>query len=388
MSPRSENHARILVVEDENNLRRLFVQYLARQKYAVDEAESGENALKKIASHDYDLVVTDLQMAAISGLEVLQAVKQKDRLAQVLIVTGYGSVTTAVKAMQQGAYDYLTKPMHLDALGVKVKNALERRQLLLTLHEQQQKIESQRQALERDLELACQVHASLVPEQFINSWMRISVQYKPMIGLGGDFADIYQDHNDNVYISVIDVTGHGIAAALIVNRVCSELRKLVRESLTPKEIIYHLNDSFISTFADTGLFLTMMSIKCERASKQLTYAGGAHPAALLWNHRQQQFSLLHSQNPIIGFDKMNADSFIEDQVTISEQDRLYLYTDGLLEVEDKQEKPLGLTGLLNFIRPGSNKDAVTAAPLITEKVIQYGRGQVGDDLLLLVADFL
>lgn len=387
MKSGQSNLARVLIVEDDANLRRLFIQFLQRQKYHVEEAENGEEALQKIKASDFDVIVTDLQMASVSGLEVLQAAKDKDPLTQVLIVTGYGSIATAVEAMQRGAFEYLTKPMHLEALGIKVKNALERRLLLVKLREQEEKIASQRLALERDLELARQVQTSLVPEQFQNSWLRADVYYRPMIGLGGDFADIYQNGNGDVYFSVIDVTGHGIAAALVVNRVCSELQKFVREGLTPKEILFELNESFIRTFADTGIFLTMMAIKCDRTKGQLVYAGSAHPAAIFWSHEKQQFILLHSQNPIIGFANIKPTEFLENQIPFADNDRLYVYTDGVLEAEDHLHKPLGLRGLMQLLRPHVRESAQVVAPLLGNEICRNGR-QVSDDVLILVMDFL
>ncbi len=386
MGLKEDTWAHILIVEDEANLRRLFAQFLQREKYQVEEAESGEQALQKITANKFDVIVTDLQMAGVSGLEVLQAAKEKDPLTQVLIVTGYGSIATAVDAMRRGAYEYLTKPMHLEALGLKVRNALERRRLLVKLREQEEKINMQRQALERDLELARQVQTTLVPEQFCNPWLQVNVYYRPMIGLGGDFADIYENGKGEVYLSVIDVTGHGIAAALVVNRVCSELRKLVRDELAPKDILYELNESFIRTFADSGIFLTMMSIKCQPDAGRLVYSGSAHPAAILWSDKQQKFQLLHSQNPIIGFARMKATEFLEGQIDIASKDRLYVYTDGVLEVENGLKKPLGLKGLMQLIRPHVHDSAQVVASRLGEEIGRYGH-EMGDDVLLLVADF-
>lgn len=379
----------ILVVEDEDNLRRLFMQYLTRDaKYIVDEADCGEIALDKIAANHYDLVVTDMQMAAVSGLDVLRAAKEKDQLTQVLIVTGYGSISTAVKAMQQGAYEYLTKPLQLDAFGLKVTNAIERRKLLLTVEEQQRKLDAQHKILERDLELAKQVQATLVPEEFITDHIRISVNYLPMLGLGGDFTDIYQDRSGEVYINVIDVTGHGIAAALVVNRICSELRKLVRACLAPNEILYHINEFFFTLFADTGMFLTIMAIKCDLDKKKLYFAGSAHPAALLWRQVDGKFMQLESQNPIIGFEAYTADFFHVGETEFSQGDKMYVFTDGILEAENNRDKPLGLTGFKKIIRQNVNQSASLAAPAITEAVLRYSRREVSDDILLLVADFL
>ena len=270
---------RILVVDDDGYNRKLFVQILKLKKYHVDEAQSGEAAIQKITDENYDIVVTDLHMYEISGLDVLDAAKRKDKYTQVLILTGFGSVPTAVKAMQEGAYEYLSKPINHDAFLVRINKALERRRMEILVEEQQKKIDEFHLMIENDLNLAERVQNSLIPSCIKNDHIALGVEYLPMIGIGGDFADVYDDHNGHFYLTLIDVTGHGIAAALLVNRVCSEISKLVREGMDPFALLYELNTFFYDSFAQTGLFLTIQSIKIDYFNRKLIHAGSAHPAA-------------------------------------------------------------------------------------------------------------
>jgi DNA-binding NtrC family response regulator len=119
----------ILVVDDQRSLRQTTSITLSRAGHSVDEAASGEEALRRIDETLYDLVITDLKMEEVDGLAVLEAVKARDADIEVLIVTAYGTIESAVQAIRRGAYDYITKPFTPDQLLHSVDLALERRRL-------------------------------------------------------------------------------------------------------------------------------------------------------------------------------------------------------------------------------------------------------------------
>lgn len=379
---------RILVVEDEPALRRLFVEVLRREAYLVEQADSGEAALTLLETADFDIVISDMQMRQLSGLDVLEMATRKDPSTQVIIITGHASIGTAVRAIRQGAYEYLTKPVQPQALTIKVKNAIERRQLLLTLAEQEGALRRHHELIERDLVLARQVQASLVPSGFTTPGLDVGIRYVPMIGLGGDFADIVAVDDQHIFLAVIDVTGHGIAAALLVSRICHEWRRQVLLCRDPAAVLWHLNEFFLDTFFETPLFLTMMVVECDLENRQLRYAGSAHPAALLWRRSSRNFIRLDPQNAIIGFARSAAAAFRSGTVPYDAGDMLLLYTDGAIEAENQHGKPLGLQGMQQIIRRQvQTMPALKAASAIIEEVIAFSRDALGDDVLMLAAHF-
>ncbi|MCS6327169.1 MAG: response regulator [Nitrospira sp.] len=102
----------LLIVEDEERMRRLFELVLKPAGYQLLLARSGDEALHLIQNHDaLDMIITDLQLGTVSGMQVLEAARQQIPDVPVLIVTGYGTVKSAVEAMQKGAYDYISKPV-------------------------------------------------------------------------------------------------------------------------------------------------------------------------------------------------------------------------------------------------------------------------------------
>ncbi len=121
---------RILVVDDEDHIRRVLSVLLSKQGYTVDQAAAGREALEAFKNNVYDAVLCDLRMPDLDGLEVLRRIKNQESEATVIIITAYASVDTALEAMKQGAYDYISKPFKEDEILHVLRKALERRAIL------------------------------------------------------------------------------------------------------------------------------------------------------------------------------------------------------------------------------------------------------------------
>jgi diguanylate cyclase (GGDEF)-like protein len=121
---------RILIVEDDSFFREVFADLLKEDGYSVDVASSGESALEMIALKEYQLVVTDLVMQNISGLDILSKVKQMDSTIDVIMVTGHANMETAIFALKNGAKDYLVKPINHDEFKHTVAKCMEQRRIL------------------------------------------------------------------------------------------------------------------------------------------------------------------------------------------------------------------------------------------------------------------
>jgi two-component system response regulator HydG len=128
MSIKNEK-ARILVVDDEPSARGGLEKLLKQEGYVVDTAGDGVEALEKFRECAADVVVTDLKMPKMDGVELLKKLREQDHEVPVVVCTAFGDVGTAVQAMRAGAEDYLTKPIDFDALTLAVERALERREL-------------------------------------------------------------------------------------------------------------------------------------------------------------------------------------------------------------------------------------------------------------------
>jgi len=123
------NKYRVLIVDDEESMRDFLSIMLHREGYQVDTAVDGAQAVVHLRDHSYDLVISDIKMPRMTGLELLAHIKDRTPETVVLMVTAFSSTDEAVEAMKQGAYDYITKPFKNEEIRLIVKNALERREL-------------------------------------------------------------------------------------------------------------------------------------------------------------------------------------------------------------------------------------------------------------------
>ncbi len=121
---------KILVVDDEIKMRRVLQMILQKEGYEIVTSKDGREALQKVEEENFDLVLTDMKMPGLSGIDLLKKIRESDEEIPVIMITAYGTVETAVKAMKEGAYDYLLKPFEKDEMKIIVANALKMKTLV------------------------------------------------------------------------------------------------------------------------------------------------------------------------------------------------------------------------------------------------------------------
>jgi two-component system nitrogen regulation response regulator NtrX len=119
----------ILIIDDEEGIRKSLTGILKDEKYEVDSAASGEEGLAKLKNKNFDLVLLDIWLPGLDGIEILREIKKHDSLLEVVIISGHGNVETAVKITKLGAFDFIEKPLDLEKTMIIVRNALKQRQL-------------------------------------------------------------------------------------------------------------------------------------------------------------------------------------------------------------------------------------------------------------------
>ncbi|HXX54035.1 MAG TPA: response regulator, partial [Thermodesulfovibrionales bacterium] len=117
---------RVLIAEDEEITLKHLVHALTREGYDVMGTHNGREALRELSKNLYHVLITDIKMPEMTGIELLEKAKGINTELEVLVITGFGSIGSAVEAMKKGAYEYITKPFDLDDLILKVKNIRER----------------------------------------------------------------------------------------------------------------------------------------------------------------------------------------------------------------------------------------------------------------------
>ena len=126
-----ELKARVLLVDDEEDFLKMLAERLESRGLNVTTAVSGESALASVEGHEYDLIVLDLAMPGFDGIETLKRIKARQPDAEIIMLSGQGSIRTSIEAMKLGACDFLQKPVDINELMSKIGEAKEKRMLML-----------------------------------------------------------------------------------------------------------------------------------------------------------------------------------------------------------------------------------------------------------------
>lgn len=260
--------------------------------------------------------------------------------------------------------------------------------------------------ISRELQEAGRLHDALLPTSWEDEHFRFEMAYRPMRALGGDYLRVHRLPEGGVLIAVIDVTGHGVPAALAVHRLHDELTRLLSVSDNPAVILAGLNTFITERFADQAMFATASVVKVSRAVPpasssasasgwRVTWCGGGHPAVLMvpTAERGQSTEALVSRMPMLGvmepslFAAEAADS-VGDTHANGSGAVLVGFTDGLTEARPQGAAAgvsmPGEAGVLDALR---RYGGVGAARGLRDLAMQTARGSPADDILVFELQF-
>ena len=120
----------ILIIDDEKAIRKTLGEILSYEGYKMDEAGDGEEALKKFREKAYDVVLCDIKMPKMDGIEFMERAREANPDVPIIMISGHGTIDTAVEAVKKGAYDYISKPPDLNRLLITIRNAMDKTSLV------------------------------------------------------------------------------------------------------------------------------------------------------------------------------------------------------------------------------------------------------------------
>ena len=241
-------------------------------------------------------------------------------------------------------------------------------------------------AWQAELEIAARVHQGLLPGPIQHPRIDVVTRYVPLEKVGGDYCQVVLPDESCCYVTMCDVTGHGIGPALLATRVSSLVRTLVFEQRKPMEVVRKLNEFIIEHFLDTDLQLTFFAARIDLNKGTITYSGAGHPDPMLIRKGSRSVEMLPSQNTLIGvFDQCLAD-VPQDVKDISPGDRLLFFTDGVPETVDSNNKMLGTDGLIGIATMTCASDLFDMADGILSQVESWRSGPPQDDMTLIIAE--
>ena len=120
----------ILIIDDEKSIRKTLNEILSYEGYKIEEAADGEEGLKKFKEKNFDIVLCDIKMPKLDGIEFLEKAREINDEVPIIIISGHGNIETAVEAVKKGAYDYISKPPDLNRMLITLRNAMDKTTLV------------------------------------------------------------------------------------------------------------------------------------------------------------------------------------------------------------------------------------------------------------------
>lgn len=250
-------------------------------------------------------------------------------------------------------------------------------------------LEQQRREQARQLDLAAQIHHSLLPTRVKDSRLDVAVEYLPVDAVGGDYCQVRFASPDVAYFTMSDVAGHGVGPALLAARVSSEVRRLIHERARPREISRTLNAFMLEHFAGSGRFVTFVAARIDLTTGELVWSSAGHPSPLLSRY-DGTCQRLEVHAPPVGVAGVSDEVWPDEDESstfLSPGDRLVLYTDGVIESRNAQHQQFGLAHIEDTIRSlAADSDAFELAAALLDEVHSHRRGgPEADDTTLIVA---
>ena len=245
--------------------------------------------------------------------------------------------------------------------------------------------EKYRMQLEADLKIAERVHRSMIPRNQQRGNLEIVCDFTPMNKVGGDYASVHFQDDRHVVAGICDVSGHGIAAALLASRVNSFVLNIASGVRHPCAVVEALDEFIYGNFGETGLYLTFFCVFIDLENQVLLHSGCGHPPALLYSKKKDNIIRLDSENRVIGLFEDLAEPCAMLQESFEQGDRLILYTDGITDSENPDGTMLGVDGLEKYLKEAAHLQPKECVDTIIRRIKDFRNDSPADDDQLLLS---
>lgn len=398
----------LLVVDDSRAQRKILSMLIGRWGYRVTEAASAEEALAACAQQSFDIILSDWMMNGMSGLEFCKELRQLDRdgYSYFILLTSKSEKAEIASGLEAGADDFLTKPVAPDELRARLRageriismrgELLEKNRLLCKTLSELQRFHD---ALDRDLVQARAVQQTFMRER--RASVRggdVSILFRSSGHVGGDLVGWIPINTSSIILYSIDVSGHGVASAMLSARLAGMLSgsapernaALVlagharRETWTPEEVAMRFNRVLLDELrVDQHMTMVYAKIDLLTGKGRLVQAGHPHPVILGPDGTLTRIG--HGGVPI---GLLEDAEFVGVDFRLTPGDRLFLVTDGITECPDQQGNELGDEGFSELIlRNRHLKSGALLEALVWDLAAHLGSDDFPDDVSGLIFDF-
>ncbi len=329
--------ASVLVVDDDVDLNRALTAQVRRAGHEVRSAFSGAEGLAQLAAQVPDAVLLDVQLGDMSGLDVLEVIRERYAGVIVILMTAQGSEDVAASGLRLGADDYLRKPFRPAALFGSLDRALAQ-QALQRENELLRAQAAERAAdLQRELDAAVRIQSALLEiPPYDADGVAIRARCLPAHELGGDFFDYGAVGGGRVFAVLGDVSGKGLPAALVMTLARSLLRAALRRG-TPEQALTAVNREIFTDLEAMERFVTGFVCTLDPQTRRLHWSDAGHGyAVVLRDGEIVELNARHGGPPLGIVPEWE---YALEEFELQRGDEVLIFSDGLLERDELQGVP-------------------------------------------------
>lgn len=326
---------KILSVDDEMDLELLLTQYFRRKirkgEYEFVFAHNGLEALTMMLKHpDVEIILSDINMPEMDGLTLLAKINEmRNPALKVIMVSAYGDMGNIRQAMNNGAFDFATKPIDLDDLSVTIEKAIEQIDYVHKMQVEHQQLES----LKTDLAVASEIQQAILPRVFppfpeLVDQIDMAALMVPAKDVGGDFYDIFRIDEDHFGFTIADVSGKGIPAAIFMAVSRTLIRATGIRGGSPSDCLAYSNKLLSAESVDC-MFVTVFYGIYNIKTGEVTYCNAGHNPPYLLKSNGEVKALPLAKDPMVG--AISDIEYHEESIQLEKGEMLILFTDGVTE---------------------------------------------------------
>lgn len=392
----------IVLAEDETPARTTLTIVLGKAGYKVTAVTDGTEALDFLVStvqnqETVDLLVTDLRMPGLTGMELIDELKKNNIDIPVLVITGFGSKEMVIQLIRKGCSDFIEKPFEPGEVLKRVEEVLKKMELEQVKRKTSQEtleMENYKQNyldLTRQFDSAVDAYRDIIEIDVTNSHVKVAYRFKPLSRLGGDFFDVRNTSN-GCNILVADVAGHDMGASLHAVLLKAFFNENVnpdrQKSISGQDFFRLLNNQLIKN-KKVERMVTALFLDIDLDQRVLETVCAGHPPVLKPEKHQHTTILPGSPGKgsnVLGiFEDAEYDS---QRFPIKSKDRFVLYTDGVIDAfrvngPSGEKTKLTMNGLIQIINRHKQKELNDMIDAVWDNVFEFCRGKPHDDMLLL-----
>ena len=242
-------------------------------------------------------------------------------------------------------------------------------------------IEEKNLQIQNDLEFARRIHQTLMPESIQTEKADISVNYLPASYVGGDYAKFYFLSGDRLLFFICDVTGHGVAAALMVNRIHTGFEGFAKEGIAPGLLLQRLENFIRQDLTVSGIYLSAFCGMLDFKKQKLFYSNYGHPPQYLHQAVGLEIEPLQAHTSLLGTDK-EKDALFQSEILCKRGGRIVLFTDGILEACSPVGEMFTNKRLVHFLKEHSGLPVFDFNEALLNTLRDFTSGKLADDVLL------